>query len=260
MTNWNLVESAVDRWSRLGAFGVSIQTLDGQRWDHAADRPFVAASTIKIPVMIELFRRIDAGDVALDQLLSIGDSPVPGSGVLQHLRPSLEVTVEETCILMIAISDNVATNMLVDLVGLDAINRTIISLGMTNSRMGRKMLGRRATTADGENWVTAADLNRALLAILSGTAASSDACARMKAMLQKQDGCRRVTRHAPDGSLWGSKPGSLPGIVNDAGFIETGQGTIVISVCAEGIADDLDGEKAIGDIALAGMRAVGLVE
>ena len=90
--------------------------------------------------------------------------------------------------------------------------------------MGRKMLGRRATTADGENWVTPADLNRAMLAIL-GTARPPrlSSCARMNAMLQKQDGCRRVTRHAPEGSRWGSKPGSLPGVTNDAGFIETDQ-------------------------------------
>lgn len=259
MTNWNLVDAEVDRWSKLGAIGVSIQTLDGQAWGRDAERPFVAASTIKIPVMIELFRRIDAGDIRLEQLLRIGEARVPGSGVLQHLRPELEVTVEEACILMIAISDNAATNLLVDLVGLDAVNRTIASLGMARSRMGRKMLGRRATSADGENWVTAADLNRAVLAILNGSAASHDACKRMKAMLQKQDGCRRVTRHAPEGSVWGSKPGSLPGIVNDAGFIETNHGTIVVSVCTEGIPDDLDAEKAIGDIALAGMRAVGMM-
>lgn len=231
MPDWKAVRNAIDRWSDLGVIGASIASLDGERWNHEAERHFVAASTIKLPVMIDLFRTIDSSKVALDDRLPVGQARVPGTGVLQHLRPELELTVEEICTLMISISDNLATNLLVDLVGLDSINRTIGGLGMTHSVMGRKMLGRRAFEADGENWVTPIDLNRCVLAILNGAAASLASCEQMKIMLTRQDSCRRVTRFAPEGSCWGSKPGMLPGVINDAGFIETDRAAAAISVC-----------------------------
>ena len=131
---------------------------------------------------------------------------------------------------------------------------------MSRSHMGRKMLGRKATTADGENWVTPADLNRSILAILNETAASPESCEQMKTMLSRQDSARRVTRHAPEGSRWGSKPGMLPGVINDAGFIETSRGAAAISVCCEGFEHDHEAEQAIAEIAHAGLCALGLAE
>jgi beta-lactamase class A len=258
MTNWDRVEKTATRWSGQGELGASVASLDGRTWSRQGDRRFVAASTIKVPVMIDLYRQVDAGTVNLDERIAIGPERVPGSGVLQHLRPELELTIEELCTLMIAISDNVATNLIVDRLGLDSINRVIAELGMSQSHMGRRMLGRKATSADGENWVTPADLNRAILAILSGTAASAASCEQMKLMLSRQDSARRVTRHAPEGSRWGSKPGGLPGVVNDAGFIETDRGAVAISVCCEDFAEDHEAELAIADIALAAMEDLGL--
>jgi beta-lactamase class A len=246
-------------WSDRGVIGASIATLDGQEWSREADRRFVAASTIKIPVMIDLYRKVDSGEIALDGRIAIGRERVPGSGVLQHLRPELELTVEELCTLMIAISDNVATNLIVDLVGLDSVNRVIADLGMSQSHMGRKMLGRKATSTDGENWVTPADLNRAILAILTETAASKQSCEQMKTMLSRQDSSRRVTRFAPEGSRWGSKPGMLPGVINDAGFIETDHGAVAISICCESFDHEHEAEQAIAEIALAGLHALGMV-
>lgn len=260
MTNWELVDNAARRWSGHGVIGAAVETLKGDAWSQEADRRFVAASTIKIPVMIDLYRKIDACELSESTRVEIGSACVPGTGILQHMRPDLELTVDELCTLMIAISDNVATNLLVDLVGLDSVNRTIADLGMGNSHMGRKMLGRRATSADGENWVTPADLNRSVRAILDGSAASPASCERMKTMLTRQDGSRRVTRFAPEGSRWGSKPGMLPGIINDAGFIETDRGTAIISVCCEGFAEDHEAERAIAEIARAALQALELAD
>lgn len=260
MASWNRVDEALARWRKYGALGASVATVDGRSWSHQGDRRFIAASTIKVPVMIDLYRKVDAGDVALDELIAIGTERVPGSGVLQHLRPVLELTIEELCTLMISISDNLATNLIVDRLGLDSINQVIVDLGMSRSHMGRRMLGRKATSADGENWVTPADLNRAMLAILTGTAASETSCEQMKTMLSRQDSARRVTRHAPEGSRWGSKPGMLPGVINDAGFIETDHDAVAISVCCEGFVDDHEAELAIADIARAALEDLGTID
>ena len=98
-----------------------------------------------------------------------------------------------------------------DLVGMDQVNRVIRELGMTNSVMNRRMLGRRIGTRAGENWVSAADLTTAVSAILDGTAASTDSCERMKTMLVRQDQNRRVTRYAPETQPLGLQAGYAGG-------------------------------------------------
>lgn len=259
MIDWSPATDAAARWSIHGEIGVSARSLGGEDWEFNADRRFVAASTIKIPVMIALFRQIDAGEKRLGDLIVLGGAErIPGSGVLQHLHAGLQLTAGDLCTLMIAISDNTATNMLVDFTGLDRVNETIRDLGMDRSTMGRKMLGRRATSADGENWVTPRNLTTAVAAIVDGHAASAESCERMMTMLARQDQCRRVTRFAPEDSRWGSKPGTLPGIVNDAGFIQTGKGTAVISVCCEEFAQEHEAELAIAEISRGALETLGM--
>ncbi len=258
--DWDSVVETVNRWSTSGDLGVSVQSLSGESWEFQPDRRFVAASTIQIPVMIALYRQIDAGRRNPGDRIALGAVRVHGSGILLHLHNGMELTLDDLCTLMISISDNTATNLLAELVELDQVNQTIRDLGMANSTMGRLMLGHRARSSDVENWVTAADLTASVRAILDKTAASSESCGRMKTMLTRQDQCRRVTRFAPEQSVWGSKPGSLPGIVNDAGFIETSRGAVVVSVCTEGFAQDHEAELAAAEIARSALQALNLVD
>ena len=72
MTDWTPVENAVDRWTNKGAVSVSVRSLAGDGWSRDADQAFVAASTIKIPIMIALFRQIDEGLHSLDQTIRLG--------------------------------------------------------------------------------------------------------------------------------------------------------------------------------------------
>ena len=260
MTDWTPVVERVARWSGSGEMGVSIASLSGATWEVEADRRFVAASTIKIPVMIALHRQFDAGRRTSLDRIALGPERTPGSGVLQHMHDGMELTLDDLCTLMIAISDNTATNLLTELVGFDEVNATIGDLGMTNSTMGRLMLGHRASQSTSENWVSASDLTTAVRAILGGTAAGAASCRRMKTMLTRQDQCRRITRYAPETAVWGSKPGSLAGIVNDAGFIETSRGAAVISVCTEGFARDHEAELACAEIAAAALSALDLLD
>src|SRR5947209_12137210 len=142
MTNWSPVAEAAARWSGKGLIGVSVRSLSGDSWGLDDQRPFVAASTIKIPVMITLFQQIDAGKLQLHDVVRLGADRVPGSGILQHVHDGMELTVDDLCTLMISISDNTATNLLTDLVGMEQVNQTMRNLGMVNSAMNRRMLGR----------------------------------------------------------------------------------------------------------------------
>jgi beta-lactamase class A len=259
--DWSAVTRACDAVTAQGGIaGVALAHDGAIVADWNGDRLFRAASTIKIAVMIEIFRQVEAGAIARDQIVPLRDSDrVMGSGVLLGLHTGLNLTVDDLLYLMISISDNSATNMLVDLVGLDAINRTLAELGIIQSQMRRRMLGRTPGEGEPENWIIPRDFAVMVAAIVNDTAASPASCAAMRDLLATQQNLDRIARHLPEGTRWGSKTGSLPGVVNDAGFVTTDRGTIVIAVYTEGL-DEAAGEAAIGDIARAAWQSAGVLE
>ena len=259
--DWSLVEQAVGSAGQNGTLGVSILGPDGSAWSHNGDRKVRAASTVKIPLMIEIFRQIDRGERSLDDLHHLlPEDKAIGSGVLLHMHDGIDVTLQDLIYLMISISDNTATNILIRYAGMDAVNATIAELGMTGSNLGREMKGRPAVPGETENWATADDYVTVVKAILDGKAASAGSCAEMQAMLEKQQNSRRIARYLPedDSIRWGTKTGSIQGVTNDAGFITTSDGTLLIAVFCEGMPDQHAGEAAIGEITRAALLSCGM--
>jgi beta-lactamase class A len=263
---WAAVEevanSATDE-DRRGIIGCTIVGPDGYRFERHSDRRFRSASTVKIPIMIEIYRGIDLGTLSPDQSLTLTDADkTPGSGVLQYMHEGLPLTIDDLLSLMISISDNTATNMLIDLAGLDQINATMRGLGMTNSELNRKMKGVPSQPGDPENWATPDDYARVLATILDGTAASAVSCSRMREMLGRQDNDRRIARYLPktEGVHWGSKTGTIGDATNDVGFIEVNGQRLILSFFCEGFVNTHLAEQAIGEMSWAAMIASGLVE
>jgi beta-lactamase class A len=116
------------------------------------------------------------------------------------------------------------------------------------------MLGRTPREDEPENWATPDDYAAAMFAIVTDTAAAPASCALMRDLLAKQQNTRRISRYLPEGTSWGSKTGSLPGFVNDVGFITTDAGTLVIACYLENVEEDT-GEAAIAAIAKAAYDA-----
>ena len=103
---------------------------------HNADAAFFTASTLKIPLLLELFRQIDRGRIDLSQRVELTDAMrVSGSGVLKELEAGLQPTVRDLAMLMIIISDNAATDFLYEMVGRDNLSATIRELGLTRTRI-----------------------------------------------------------------------------------------------------------------------------
>lgn len=259
MTNnidWSEVSGAIARAEAGGAvLGVAAIAPGGARFSHRGDRRFRAASTVKIAVMIELFRQIDAGVLSLETLRTVtAADKTGGSGVMRHLHDGIAMTLGDLLHLMMSISDNTATNLLIDVVGMEKVNATMRDLGMAGSRLGRKMTGVAGAPAL-ENWAVPDEYAAVIAALFAGTAASSSACAAMIGVLEQQQNDRRIARHLPQEGRprWGSKTGSLTGVVNDVGFIMTRRGPLIISVFCEAVADPLAGEAMIGDVAAAAL-------
>jgi beta-lactamase class A len=232
--------------------GGAVHGAGGELFSRNGERRFRAASTIKLPIMIEAYRQSERGELSLDDRYVLRDEDrTPGSGVLGHLHAGLELTVADLLSLMISVSDNTATNLLIDRMGLGAVNATMRSLGMGESVLGRRILGRLPNEGDPENWATPSGFAAAIQAIVAGAAASPESCDQMAATLEQQGKVRRISRFLAGGGgvRWGTKPGDLPGVVNDVGFVATDRGTLCIAVYCENLPGLDAAERVIGEIA-----------
>ena len=120
-----------------GVVGVAAKHLEtGERVSHNAETVFFTASTLKVPLLVELYRQVDAGIIDVNQRIDLTDAlRVPGSGVLKELASGLQPTIHDLAMLMIIISDNTATDILYNQVGGDNINNTMRQLGLTHTHI-----------------------------------------------------------------------------------------------------------------------------
>ncbi len=253
-TGARLIAASPCRWN------VAVARGDGTPlWGHDADEQRLSASTIKLAVLIALFRAVDAGTARLDQRIALRDEEkVGGSGVLAALDAGLRPTLHDVAHLMIAISDNTASNLVITAAGgLAAINAVCADLGATRTVLGRRFLGRAAQAGEAENLTTARDLTTLLHAILAGTAASPDACARMLALLRAQNHRERLARHLPETLGYAGKTGGLPGTALDAGIITTPGGPLLIVGIATALPGPFAADETFGQLALAAAREWG---
>jgi len=260
---WQRVKEAVAEASREGTVGISLVGPDGEAWEHHGDRIFNAASTFKIAVMIAVYRQVDAGTLNLDDRYTlIAADRTGGSGVLNGMADGAIVTFRDLVYLMIAISDNLATDVLLTTVGIEVVNTAMTDLGMKHSRVEttiRDMFAAsRATPSGGTPIIPATpnDYVAAIIAILNGTAASQESCEAMLKILETQQNHRRLARHLPARSpaiRYGSKTGTIWGVCNDVGFFLGPNGRLAIAVYTENFPDTHVAEQVIGEIARAAM-------
>jgi beta-lactamase class A len=125
-----------------GKTGIAARHLEsGETLSWRDDEPFSTASMIKVPICAAVLRRARRGAFSLDGQVTVRNTDLTGgSGVLAELRPGLRCTVSDLCTLMIVVSDNTATNMLIDLCGgVDAVNEDFAALGFPGFRLNRRV-------------------------------------------------------------------------------------------------------------------------
>lgn len=227
-------------------------------WGHEHDVQRKAASTIKIAILIALFRAIDAGarHLSARRELHAADK-VPGSGVLRAMDDGLALTLHDLAHLMISISDNTASNMLIEATSLDEVNAAIRDLGAADTVLGRKFYGRAALPGEPENLTTARDLARLLVAILGNEAASPASCEAMLGYLRGQSHLDRLARRLPEAVPYAGKTGSLTGTVLDAGILFAPARPLIVTAIAADLTDVIAAEEAMGQLALAAAREWG---
>ena len=262
-TNWTPLASTVDKLEQYADIGVSVIAANGDTWDRKGDVQFPSASTVKIPIMIQIYRMVDRGELALDDIHLLQTAEKSnGSGVLRHMHSGLALSLGDLLYLMMSISDNTATNILIELARMDNVNGVMHEIGMTDSILGRPMRGHLALPGEQENLATPNDYTRVMQTIIEGLAASPAACTAMLATLEKQQNKRRIGRYVPasEDYRWGSKTGTNNGIVNDVGFVSSANGTMMIAVYCRDVEDEVRGEQLIADITRSAIQVTGNVK
>jgi beta-lactamase class A len=227
-----------------------------------ADDSFHAASTMKVPVMIELFRRIDARALGLDQgilLVNQFGSIVDGSPFgldagddsdsLAYTLIGRRVPVRELIDRMITRSSNLATNALIELVGAGHANATAHELGARNIRVLRGVEDGKAFRAGLNNTTTARDLAVLLEAIETGRAASRTSCDAMRDILLRQEFSAEIPAGLPAGTKVAHKTGWITGVLHDAAIVyPAGRKPYVLVVLTRGIPEEKVARQLIVDI------------
>lgn len=135
----------------------------GELFTICADEVHVACSLVKVPILALLLKDAEEGGARLEEKISIPpEKRVGGTGLICHLEPEAELSWRDVMKLMVIVSDNSATNAVIDLLGIDRINAFFKSIGLTSTELQRKMMDMEAIKAGRNNYTTAADMGRLL--------------------------------------------------------------------------------------------------
>ncbi|AMV26583.1 Extended-spectrum beta-lactamase PER-1 precursor [Gemmata sp. SH-PL17] len=244
--------SAADLESRIaplakdhkGKVAVAVKHLKtGEEFYLNADEAMPTASLIKLPVMVETYWQAQEGKVKLDTKLTLTkDDKVGGSGILtSHFSDGATFPLKDAVRLMIVYSDNTATNMVLDQIGIPSTNTRMEKLGFKNTKVHAKVFKGSTTSIDkartdkyGLGSTTAKEMVQLLELIEAGKVASPEACKEMLGHLKACDDKEKMTRYLPAGTVVAHKTGSVNASKTDAGIVYLKSGPVALCVLTDG--------------------------
>ena len=258
-----LVEGTVSLYAKNLATGEDVGL--------APDRRVRTASTIKLPILCALESLVAQGRVRWDEPLTVRrDDKVSGSGVVADLEDGTSISVRNAAILMIIVSDNTATNLVLDRISADAVNAFLDTLDLRQTRSLRKVLGDGQVLADASGWSqagrleenarfglgvsTAREMVQLLERLHRGQVVSPAVSADVISILKRQQLKDGIGRHAPDGEEVASKSGALDALRSDVGIDYTKGGPIAMAITVDDMpqvdySPDNEGNRLISDLA-----------
>jgi beta-lactamase class A len=250
---WRALKARIERVEQGldGVLGVSVKDLKtGATLEILPDEPFPQASVIKLAVLYELYRQAEEGRVDLAEVTRPPAARVGGGGILQELGPAVSLTWHDLAVLMMGWSDNAATNVLIEKVGMEAVNRRLDGLGLARTRLRRRMMDIEAAQRGLENVSTPREMRLLIEAIHAGTGLSAERAKdlRVVAATPKRTPFRASL---PEGLTVLDKDGELEAVRVAAAVVDLPNRPYAATIMTTYLRTDADGEAAIREISAA---------
>lgn len=215
---------------------------------YRADERVPSASVIKLSILLEAMERVKAGTLDPDEIHILLDSEkTGGDGVLKTYSHRSRIAYRDLLRLMLINSDNTATNIFINELGMDAINARSQAVGLTQTRLNRLMMDTLAVQQGRQNYVTAREMNVLLKKIYRHEVATPALCEQMLDILKQTEDTATIPRLLPPGTVVAHKTGILNYVRGDVGIVYA-KNPFLLSVFVEGTTTP-EAEKIIGEVA-----------
>jgi len=253
---WQKLEDSIRDTDRKldGVMGVAIVDFKtGQSCSLHADQLFPTASSIKIALVLALYRQAQEGKLSLTDLYTVNSSDlVADSVIMGNLTPGVtRVTLRDLATMVMAVSDNSAANVLMDRVGMSSVNALMDALGLPHTRLRRKMMDLKAAAEGRENVSTPSEMLSMVRAVYEGKVLNPKLTEDFFQVFSIPKPDSFLPRHLPDDLRIASKHGQLEGVRNDCGMVFVPGRPYGICVMESYLRRERDGEEAISAISLA---------
>ena len=255
---WQKLESQIQEIDQHldGVMGIAIEDLTtGDHFFLHESEVFAQASSIKITVLANLYLEAQQGKLKVTDLYTVQSSDlVPDSDIMNGLTPGVtRVTLRDLATMMVAVSDNSATNVLIDKVGMQNVNAMLDSFGLSHTRLRRKMMDLEAAKEGRENISTPREMMQLLDAIYHGKVLNKESTSDFFKTLSTGK-ASFIPRELPPDLKVANKPGELEAVRNDSGIVFVEGRPYVICVMTGYLRNERDGEDAISRVSLATWR------
>jgi len=232
-----------------GEFGIYAATATTPLFEYQASSIFPSASTIKVLIMAELLRQVEAGTHALTEHPVLPTAPTGGCGILEFLSSDYRPDLMDLLHFMICSSDNKATNVLIRFTGMDAVNQLAVDIGMTNTRLHRFMMDTESIQQGIDNTTSPADMGCFFKLLACNELISPRASATMKTILGRQQFSHIMMLFLPEGIRVEHKTGGLSGSVLDVGLVYGARDPLILCLMATRLANNGEGAVILGKVA-----------
>ena len=192
----------------------------GRELCYNEDMPFIAASVIKLPIMMDVYKKVASGKLSFSDTLEMKEfKKVGGCGAICSIDEDIALSIKSLVRLMITISDNTATNILIRHAGIDNLAQSFEEMGLKKTVVGRELYDMEALERGVQNYFTPKEIGSLLESLYNGTFINKDASKEMLDIMKAQQICHKISDGLPADVQVANKTGESSGVTHDAGIV-----------------------------------------